>query len=74
MGVFKDMFSSPKLPKVEPVPVPVEDQSAVVGTAEMDARRAARRRLGMLALVQTGNPATGATGTPRTMAGGLTGQ
>lgn len=76
MGVFKDMFSSPKLPKVPPAAEaapPVENNSVALGQASEDARKAARRRLGMLSLVYTGNPATGLTGAPRTAAGGLTG-
>jgi hypothetical protein len=75
MGLFKDMFSSPKLPKVQPLPAPVEDQSEVISQAQRDAIKGARMRLGSLAMVYSGGGAArGVTGTPRTAAGGLTGQ
>jgi hypothetical protein len=74
MGVIKDLFNPPKLPKVPTQPTPpVGDTAADVSaqaTAMRDAMRAARRRAGLVSLA-FGNPATGYTGTPRTASGGL---
>lgn len=74
MGAIKSLFNGPKLPKpADPAPLPQDANADAIGQAAVEARRAARRRLGALGTVYTGNAATGVTGTPRTASGGLTG-